>query len=174
VQFSNTAEVLLPFTSGPGVAANLSQLVLAGEGPTFAASAFVTVRNELLLGGGSAGFRDFAVPLIVVTVTDGLTLTKTIDPTDLERELQAAPFTRPAPELVRLSIDIGQPQPDPFEAPRHGNLDLIGRDGRLAFAEATTPASDVCASPGAPAIAASFVEQAGVLSLPFCAAPGSQ
>ena len=63
------------------------------------ADRYQTLREQLLIEG--TGFRRFAAPVIVVALTDGLTL----NVPDLLNELATPPFDRPV-ILARCGIEV--------------------------------------------------------------------
>jgi hypothetical protein len=90
-----------------GVAGALAAVRVSDGFPTLAHLAFEQLATQLLVSGGAAasGFRHFAAPVLVVSLSAGFTHVPDVDPLRLVRALNAVVLNRP--DVTRLAVDIG-------------------------------------------------------------------
>jgi hypothetical protein len=96
--FADKAGVAFDFQSHePSITASFDALIgpgrkMSGGRPTLMYKAIERARTDLLLPDGSTGFRNYAAPLIIVTISDGASL----EPELLKEELNHSIFHPPS------------------------------------------------------------------------------
>ena len=87
ITYSSDARVAFDFEDhaydSGAIAAALDTLTLKGDSPTFAHTAFRTLRTELLTMNGARGFRRYAAPVVLVLLSDGETRVPEFEPSAL-------------------------------------------------------------------------------------------
>ena len=145
VRFSTFSTTMFDFVdlgcNKAGVVQAVRTMPLQSVGATVVDTGFVEVKDLL---GRSTTFRDFAVPLVIVTITDA----DTLEAVRLLAMLQLDPFSKPSREVMLISMNDGvlldaavaEEEDDYYKnyystAETIGlTFDAIGRDGQFDYA----------------------------------------
>ena len=106
VRFSTTSNILFDFMhlgcDKRSVVGAVEAMQLDSVGATLVDSGFAEART-MLTGADTHGFRNFTVPLVVVTITDG----DTLEAPRLLETMRSHPFNKSSEDLLLLSVDDG-------------------------------------------------------------------
>jgi len=107
VSFSTTSTTMFDFMAlgcdSSSVTEAVELMPLKSTGATVVDTGFARAR-DMLIGENRGGFRNFDVPLVIITITDG----DTLEAVRLRKMLASHPFDKPSRDLLLLSIDDGE------------------------------------------------------------------